>query len=74
MVRTKKSEVYVNIVIWKNHVGSSKKYVDKFMKYEPDAWIILGSHIGFCNLLKDYIDLKVGMLIEHIVQMRCCPN
>ncbi|UXV33193.1 hypothetical protein [Mammaliicoccus sciuri] len=48
----KKSEVYVNIVIWKNHVGSSKKYVDKFMKYEPDAWIILGSHIGFCNLLK----------------------
>lgn len=48
----KNSDVYVNVIIWKNDVASSKKYVEKFMKYAPDAWIILGSHIGFCNLLK----------------------
>ncbi|MEB6201445.1 MULTISPECIES: hypothetical protein [Mammaliicoccus] len=48
----KQSEVYVNVVIWKNHVGSSKKYVNKFVSNSPDVWITLGSHIGFCNVLK----------------------
>lgn len=48
----KKSEVYVNVVIWKNHVGSSKKYVYKFISNSPDVWITLGSQLGFCNVLK----------------------
>ncbi|WP_323704331.1 hypothetical protein [Mammaliicoccus sp. Dog046] len=49
---SKNEEIYINIVVWKNHVGSSKKYVKQFMSYAPDAWIVLGSQIGFCNVIK----------------------
>lgn len=49
---TKGYDIYVNIVIWKDHLGSSKKFVKKFLAREPDSWIVLGSQVGFSNMIK----------------------
>ncbi|MGO1758649.1 MAG: hypothetical protein ACTHY0_02890 [Mammaliicoccus vitulinus] len=55
----KHSDVYVNVVVWKNNVGSTKKYVGKFIADSPDVWITLGSQIGFSNILKRLFRLEV---------------
>nr|WP_263312759.1 hypothetical protein [Mammaliicoccus sp. Marseille-Q6498] len=45
-------DIYVNIIIWKDSVGSSKKYVKQFLSNKPDSWVVLGSQVGFSNMVK----------------------
>ncbi|GGI42391.1 hypothetical protein [Mammaliicoccus stepanovicii] len=54
-------DIYIHIVVWKDRVGSSKKYVKQFMSQNPDAWIILGSKLGFSSMIKRLYREEVWM-------------